>query len=206
MTNYEKLMAKLDAVGEQPLTKSVEGEEGVAAEEVVENAEAEAATEENVEAADVEEELGEVFEVQGKDGEIFDAVDGTQLVKSLIKTVQEQGLEIKAQEKAINKVTDVMLTLTGSQETLVKSLQAELAALKKAGSGRKSVLTISEKPDATTLTKSEPAGMEQEEFMAKAMAAQKEGKVMASEISIAENALFHGLAVPERIVKKVLLG
>jgi hypothetical protein len=74
------------------------------------------------------------------------------------------------------------------------------------GRGRKAVLSVVEKPapGASTMAKSEPTGMSPDVFFAKALDAQKLGRISGTEIAIAEASLNRGEAIPAHIVQRVV--
>jgi hypothetical protein len=155
--------------------------------------------------------LGKSMTVTTEDGEQMEAVDGTALVKSLIARVEtmEAGNAAHGEDltKSLGMIKDAMLTQTDvikAQGEMIKSLQANMATLMGAGHGRKSIVTVHEKPDPT-LTKSVQAeGLTRDEFMAKALDKQKEGKLTSREVAIAEASLNRGIQVPDHITRKVV--
>ncbi|MBN3839290.1 hypothetical protein G3N61_07780 [Burkholderia sp. Ac-20349] len=112
------------------------------------------------------------------------------------------GLNTEREEmtKALTTACEVI----EKQDSLLKSLSQKVDALSKQGRGRSSVLTVTEKPAATQLTKSEPAGVTGEDFMAKAMQAFDAGKIVGRDVAIAEHAIAAGKEVPADIRTKVL--
>lgn len=149
--------------------------------------------------------MGKSFRFTLDTGEEMEAVDGTELVKSLMA-------RFDTNEESMTKALGVAVDLIKSQGDLIKSqgeaiasLQTEVTRISGEGRGRKTVVSVAEKPTAETMAKSEPAGISGEEFMAKAMDAQKAGRLTALQISVAETALIKGLAVPADIVKRVLV-
>lgn len=149
--------------------------------------------------------MGKSFRFVTDDGEEMEAVDGTELVKSLMA-------RFNTNEESMTKALGVAVDLIKSQRDLIKSqgeaiasLQTKVERLAGEGRGRKTVVSVTEKPTPEMMTKSEPAGVSGEEFMAKAMDAQKAGRITALQVSVAETALIKGLAVPADIVKRVLV-
>lgn len=134
------------------------------------------------------------FEVTLDDGTKVPAIDATAILKALNDRVEKN-------ESA------VMTALTQTLD-IVKSLSAQVAKLSDAGKGRKAVLTVHEKtPAGTEINKGgaeQPATMDAEEFMGKALLAQSEGKITGHEIAVAESCLNRGTAIPEATIKKVL--
>ncbi|HDR9163619.1 TPA: hypothetical protein QDB28_004023 [Burkholderia vietnamiensis] len=151
--------------------------------------------------------LGKSFTLQLEDGTELEAHDGTELVKSLVEQVgalqgHVDGLNTERDEmtKALSTACEVI----EKQDSLLKSLSVKVDALSKQGRGRASVVTVTEKPATTQLTKSEPAGVTGEEFMAKAMQAFDSGKIVGRDVAIAEHAIAAGKEVPADIRSKVL--
>ena len=88
-----------------------------------------------------------------------------------------------------------------------KSLQDEVKKLAGEGRGRKTVVSVSEKPVAgATVAKSQGAadGLSANEFMAKALAAQASGRLTGLDVARAESALNKGLPVPQDVVNRVI--
>ena len=97
--------------------------------------------------------------------------------------------------------------LLGKQGDMIKSLQDEVKKLAGEGRGRKTVVSVSEKPVAgATMAKSQGAadGLSANEFMAKALAAQASGRLTGLDVARAESALNKGLPVPQDVVNRVI--
>lgn len=137
------------------------------------------------------------------DGTEVDAEDGTELVKSLIGRLDETE-DVMA--KALGAAVD-LIKKQGEQiaatNSLVKSLRADVTKLSTQPAGRKTVLTVHEKPAGAELAKSQPQGDTPEEFMTKALAAQKDGRLTGLDVSVAEASLNRGAEVPSHIVNAV---
>lgn len=131
------------------------------------------------------------------DGSQAEAIDGTELVKSLMTRVETtEGQMQKALEGAIG--------LIKGQSAMIKSLSEQVAKLAGTGRGRKTVVTVTEKtPAGTPMNKSEPAGMTGEEFMAKALQAQATGKILAKDVSAIEMYLNRGMPIPAHLIARV---
>lgn len=138
-------------------------------------------------------------------GEQVEAVDGTELVKSLMDQVGKMGAQQTASEQALTKAVETCVTLIKSNNDMVKSLQEEIVKLRGEGRGRKTVLNVSEKPAAgTQLAKSEPTGMTGAEFMAKSHAAFDARKITGTELTTIDVALRTGSPVDPKIIQKVI--
>lgn len=154
---------------------------------------------------DGDEQMGKSFRFTLDDGQEVEAVDGTELVKSLIARFDSFGAESATKEEAMTKALGVAVDLIKSQGEAISSLQTEVKRLASEGRGRKTVVSVAEKPAAGTMAKSEPAGISGDEFMAKCLAAQAAGRITGLDVAKAEGFLLKGLAVPADIVKRVLV-
>lgn len=136
------------------------------------------------------------------DGSVVEAEDGTELVKSLIERLD--GTET-VMAKALGAAVDLIKKqgeALASTNVLVKSLQTKVSELSAQPAGRKTVLTVHEKP-ANVMAKAQPEGDTPEEFMAKCLDAQKAGRITGLDVSVAEAALNRGAEVPQTIIASV---
>lgn len=142
--------------------------------------------------------MAKSFEVTLADGTKVQAQDGTELVKALHE-------RIDSTETTMAKALETAIGLIKSQGEQIAALGGKVKALSGEGKGRKAVLTVTEKPAAGgLLAKSqEPEGITPEQFMAKALDAQKLGRLTGLEVSVAEAHLNRGQQVPAEIVRKV---
>lgn len=155
--------------------------------------------------------LGKSFQVQTESGETIEAVDGTELVKSLIARLDQADVQREVQEndltKSLGVIKDAMLTQTSvikAQGELIKSLQDQLASFGSAGAGRKSVVTVNDKPEPLMVKSEQNDGVPAQEFMAKAMTAQDKGLITSRDVSVIELSLQKGVQVPAALVQKVM--
>lgn len=149
---------------------------------------------------DDEETMGKSFALKLEDGTELEAIDGTELVKSLMARVESN-------EGTVMKALGTAVDLLGKQGNMIKSLQDEVKKLAGEGRGRKTVVSVSEKPVAgATMAKSQGAadGLSANEFMAKALAAQASGRLTGLDVARAESALNKGLPVPQDVVNRVI--
>ena len=149
---------------------------------------------------DDEETMGKSFALKLDDGTELEAIDGTELVKSLMARVESN-------EGTVMKALGTAVELIGKQGDMIKSLQDEVKKLAGEGRGRKAVVSVSEKPVAgATMAKSQGAaeGLSANEFMAKALAAQASGRLTGLDVARAESALNKGLPVPQDVVNRVI--
>lgn len=149
--------------------------------------------------ADDKKPMTKSFEVVLPDGTKVQAEDGTELVKSLTARLEKsEGVMAKAMECALG--------LIKGHGEMIKSLGEQVKKLSNEGRGRKAVVTMSEKKDQSTLAKSEGQadGLTGEQFMAKAMAAHKAGRISALDVAVAESNLNRGDQPPAELVQRVL--
>lgn len=138
-------------------------------------------------------------------GEQVEAIDGTELVKSLMEQVEQFGQKQTTSESQMAKALESCVTLMKGQGDLIKSLQNKVSQLSGEGRGRKTVLNVSEKPAAgTQLAKSEPQGLTGTEFMAKSHAAFDAKKITGVELTTVDVCLRSGTPIDPSIIQKVL--
>ncbi len=158
--------------------------------------------------------MGKALSVTLETGEKLEAIDGTKLVKSLMAQMETSendmakamGLAIGNIQKVADKLNTQAKTIV-EQGALIKSLQETMKQIGDKPGGRRTVVSVHEKRSGDELHKSEDLGedgMARGEFLAKALTAQKEGRLTGLDISKAESCLNSGLEVPEHIVKKVI--
>ncbi len=146
--------------------------------------------------------MAKSFKFTLEDGTEVEAEDGTELVKSLITRMDTN-------ESTMAKALETTVGLIKAQGDMIKSLTDQVKKLSGEGRGRKAVVSVVEKPGATahtdTMAKShQPEGMNADEFFAKALTAQKEGRISGTEIALAETMLNRGQAIPPSIVQRVM--
>lgn len=131
-------------------------------------------------------------------GEQVDAIDGTELVKSLLTRVETT-------EGQVQKALEGAVSLIKSQGAMIKSLSEQVGKLADTGRGRKTVLTVTEKKSVgeTTLVKSE-SGMTPVEFMAKSNAAFTAGKITGKDLTVIDVCLREGHTVDAGLISKVM--
>lgn len=145
-------------------------------------------------------EFGKSFEFTDEHGQKQKAVDATDLVKSLIE-------RLDTTDDTLAKALTAMTGVVSKQGELIKSLTAKVEALGGQGRGRKTMLTVVEKPDAGTLAKAQGAdkgGMEVGEFFAKANAAFDAGKITGRELTTIDVCRRSNVAPDPALIQKVL--
>lgn len=145
--------------------------------------------------------LGKSFTFKDADGVEREAIDGTDLLKSLLGRVD-------AGEAKTAEVLTAAMGVIKQQGAMLKSLSETVGALAGQGRGRKAVVSIVEKPAgaAEALAKSHASegGVSGEEFMAKALACQAAGKLSGRDVATAESYINMNQAPPAAIVSIVL--
>lgn len=207
-TSFDALLADITATGED-LTKAIAASDDGQIAAAAAEGEGDGEGDEDKDTDKDGEKLTKSLTVIGEDGEQSQAVDATDLLKSLMARV-ETG-EVKTGE-----VLGAFMGLVKQQGELIKSLAGEVRALGSQGRGRRSVLTVHDKPGATEdLTKSlaagaaegdgeKPVGLNGQEFLAKALAAAKDGRIGYSDASLCETYINRGAQPPAEIVRAVL--
>lgn len=212
MSQFDKLLGELDtlATQQEDMTKALPAEDGKD-DDKIQAAAADGGGEEGAEDRDEEDEdegepMGKSLgEVTLPDGTKAEAVDGTELVKSLIAQIGEIKTGAAATEGKMAKALEGAVGLIKSQGEMIKSLSESVKKLSNEGRGRKAVLTIAEKPDTTeTLKKSDEQGMTSQEFMAKSNAAYSGGRISGKELTVIDVSLRTGAPIEPSLIHKVL--
>jgi hypothetical protein len=136
------------------------------------------------------------------DGEEYEAVDATDLIKSL------DG-RISATDAVLAKALDITVNTIKAQSAMIKSLSDKVDSFSRQGAGRKTVLTVLEKPSAAgaaqTLAKShQQDGVSQEAFFLKANNLFDSKKLSGQELNTISVCLRSGQAVDEALMSKVI--
>lgn len=183
-SDFEALLGEIT-----DLTKALPAEDTNKADAKVEAA---AKDGEDVSDADKDgDDVAKSFKIKLEDGTELEAMDGAALFKSLSERVEKHEA--------------TSLTAVSGLLDVVKSLVGQVAALANKGTGRKAVLAVTEKPAAVAdIAKSEPEGVSSDEFFAKALSLQAEGKISGNEVRRAEAYLNAGKPIPAEIITKVL--
>ena len=211
MSQFEKLLGEIADLGaeQEAMTKALPADDGKD-EENIQAAAAEGGLDGDADDeggkpdGDADDEgnapMAKSFELTLEDGTKISAQDGTEIVKSLQARVEQN-------EEQMSKALGSAVELIKGQSALIKSLSERVAKLSGEGRGRKTVVSVVEKPGpgASTMAKSEPAGMSPDQFFVKALDAQKAGRISGTEIAVAEACLNRGEAIPASIVQRVAL-
>lgn len=199
-TNFQALLDELDVLAKaqavEPPAAGAQGEDTAAGAGASDELEAELERDEkdrelDAEGDELEDEeedgeatLGKSFSVTLADGSKVDAFDATEMMKGLLVQVEERKGEAATLAKALGVATGVMAGLqntVNAQGDLIKSLQADIGKLRKAGAGRKATLSVHERPSTTVPTK--PAELTGNDIMAKALSLNSEGKLTSLDVA-----------------------
>lgn len=137
------------------------------------------------------------------DGEAVEVIDAEGLLKSL--GALEERIATTVDQAQLTKCLNPMLELIQGQNTLIKSMGAQLEALAGSGRGRKAVLTITERPapGEQVLAKSDPVQLSVPDLLAKSLKAQREGKITGADVARVEVALQSGLSAPADVLARI---
>lgn len=211
MDQFEQLMGELAQLGQdqEQMVKALPADDGKD-EDKIQAAAAEGGLDIGAEGAEAEaaagkgekEPMAKSFSLTLEDGTVIEAQDGAEMVKAL-------GDRVTMSEANFAKALGGALNLIKGQAELLKSMQGQMTKLSGEGRGRKAVLSVVEKPApgaaAANMAKSmQPEGMSSETFFAKALDAQRAGRVSGSDIAMAEASINRGEAIPAGIVQRVM--
>lgn len=208
MSEFEKLLAELNATAEQSstLAKALpadDGEDDKAIQAAAADGDADKGADADNNEGDANPEDGDDEQMAKSftiDGEEVQVLDGEQILKSL----SGLGDRLNSNEQMLLKALEATNGALKQQNDLIKSLSEKVETLSGQGRGRKAVLSIVEKKDPTQLAKSQAAPtITAGEILAKALTAQAAGKLMAADVSKVEQSLNAGMAVPADILAKL---
>ena len=209
MSEFDKLLAELD---ELSLAKSQTGQmemfgkaDKPSAQKGDEDEDDDDAWDKFAEDEDEDDEdekpMGKSFSVTLPGGEEVEALDGTLLVKALRDDLLSSQGEVRT---SLNQIGEVLTRTTAMLKSLAgdnAALRAEMDALASAGRGRKSALSVHEKP-ATTVAPTQVVPS-RKEILAKAMDAMNAGRISGYEVALAEGCLNRGQALPEALAARI---
>lgn len=204
MSQFDELLAQLSAEQEEQstLAKALPAEDGEDDEAIQAAAEEGAEGEENPEDAEGEEEgdkpLAKSMTVDGEEVQVVDADE-------LIKSLHDLTGRVEANESVLAKALESTLGTIKAQGEMIKSLNAKVTKLAGEGRGRKTVLSVMEKPSIDEpLAKSQPEGMTHGEFMAKSDAAFAAKKITGLERTVIDVSLRQNQALDPGLIAKVM--
>ncbi len=209
MSQFDELLAQLTQEQEEheTLAKALPAEDGED-----DDAIQAAADEEGAEADVNPEDEGEGEEDEGNgeesmtksltiDGEEVEVVDAEQLIKSLHGLTER----VEAHEGVLAKALESTLGTIKAQGEMIKSLNAKVEKLAGQGRGRKAVLSVVDRPNPgeQPLAKSQPEQLSGQQILAKALDAQRAGKITGGDVARCEIAINSGVAVPADVLSRI---
>jgi hypothetical protein len=132
------------------------------------------------------------------DNEEVEVVDATELIKSLTD-------RMSSNEQVLAKALTATTAALQESHKMIKSMSDRIDQLANQGRGRKTVIVAHEKnTPVDTLAKSQQAEQPTGgQILAKALDAQKLGKITGADVSRAETAINNGVAVPADILARI---
>lgn len=209
MSQFDELLAQLNAEQEEQstLAKALPADDGEDDEAIQAAADEDAEGDKNPE--DEEDEGAEEDDdaplvkstILTAEGEEFEVVDAEALVKSL-HDVQGRVTEV---ESVLAKGLETAIGMIKTQGELIKSLQGQIKKLGSQGVGRKTVLSVTEKPSVDTLAKSQQEeGLTKEQFLAKSEAAWQAGAITGIEYTAVDVALRSGQKLDPSLINRII--
>lgn len=204
--DFDELLKSLNDVSDDTEKLAVKDDEAIAAaaaEAKAGGADVDGDDEEDDEEEDETGEGKEFGKSLGLDGSGAEMIDATDLVKSLIS-------RLDTSDGVMAKALTAMAGVASKQNDLIKSLQADVKAMSVMGRGRKTLLTMTDKPDvADALTKSEKGSTEEAggitptDLLAKCDAAFTAGKLSANEFNTVDVCLRNSWPIDAGILRRV---
>lgn len=143
--------------------------------------------------------MAKSFQITLEDGTVVDAVDGADMIKSLMDRVEKNEGETAA-------VLEAAVSTIKTQGDLIKSMLGRFDDLASQSRPRKAVLSVVEKPAAVAddLVKSQGSTITSEQLMAKAMDARAQGRISGNDIAVAEQMINVGKAPSPAFIQAVM--
>lgn len=157
---------------------------------------------------DEDETFGKSFQVTLEDGTTVDAFDGTAMMKAL----NEKVVRLEASNQALAADRDAALQVVTQSIGLIKSLQGTVATLQadvnrlaNAGTGRRAVVNVLDKPGTGQLL-GKSDGLSAGDLKAKALEAQRAGRIGATEVARVDAYLGKSLQLPADLLHAIGVG
>lgn len=207
MSEFAELLAQLNAAQEEQstLAKALPAEGGKD-DKTIQAASADGANGGNPEDDDIDDDLGDspLAKSLNVEGQEFEVVDAGALIKSL----QDLSARTDETESVLAKGLTAVIGLVKGQSELIKSLQSQITKLGATGAGRKTVVSVLDKPVVgEQLAKSQGAEepvVSRETIMAKANAAFDAKKISGLELTSLDVSLRNGVMPDQAILAKCL--
>jgi hypothetical protein len=141
--------------------------------------------------------FGKSFTLIAEDGTEAEAIDGTDLIKSLQDEVVALGQSAKDEKEDLTKSITILSNVIKSQGSLIKSLQEDVAKLSNQGAGRKSIMA----PTQDMAKSMQPISTET--FMMKANAAFNAGRISGKELTVCDVSMRHNESIEPALISKI---
>lgn len=145
--------------------------------------------------------MAKSFIVTTADGEKHEAVDGTEMIKSLGERVEALQKGAESEKTDLTKSLTILADVIKSQGALIKSLNEKVEILSNQGAGRKSVTTPTQAM-IKSLQSDQP--LDAQGFMLKANAAFDAGRITGKDLTVCDVALRMGSMLDQNLVNKIL--
>lgn len=150
-----------------------------------------------------EQPLTKAFSVTLPDGREADAFDGEALIKSFTSQLQavraDQERALTQMAEALSRSTKLIKSLREQNETLA----GQVAAIGQTGRGRKSALNVHERPMVGDEHLSKADVVTPSSLMAKALTAQKAGRLTGTQVAEIDAYMARGLSIPETLLARL---
>lgn len=146
--------------------------------------------------------LGKSFRAVGADGQSVRAYDATELIKSINERILGVESMLDADNQNLSKSLNLMTDMLKEQAEQIETLQKAMVNMSKQGVGRKAVLTVTERPDASMIKSAQPQ-MTTETFMMKANAAYNAGRISGKDLTVCDVSLRHNEAIDAALINKI---
>lgn len=149
--------------------------------------------------------LAKSLKIIGEDGEEIDALDATELLKSLQMQIGDHDEVLAKALPGVLGLIQKQGNMLAQQGELIKSLQGDIQTLAGQGRGRKTQIVITEKQAATdnVLAKSQPDGLTPQEFMLKANTAFDKKVISGLELRTVDACLRQGQVPSSDLITKI---
>lgn len=152
--------------------------------------------------------FGKSFAVTLPDGSTVEAFDGTAMMKALndkVVRLEASNQALAADRDAALQVVTQSIGLFKSLQGTVTKLQADVNRLANAGTGRRAVVNVLDKPGTgQPLAKSD--GLSAGDLKAKALEAQRAGRIGATEVARVDAYLGKSLQLPADLLHAIGVG
>lgn len=148
--------------------------------------------------------LTKALQVTLPDGTMVEAFDGEEMLKALEARQADMMGEIQDTQGAFGSMVELIKrqgAQIAKQESLLKALNTQVERLAAAGTGRRAILNINEKPTAATVADTS-ADASPGEVMAKALNMARDGKLDWSWMSRIEAGQGRGEILPPELARR----